>query len=99
VVPHPANIILDPVILTGGKKSRRAKSPYPGPAELAIVLFGFARFTMGGIRGPRLQSMTWGFPLRLKGMSPTARPRPVNNIAALNKPMWKGLAAKPIGDA
>lgn len=42
-----------------------------------------------------MQSMTWGFPLRLKGMSPTAKPKPVNNIADLQKPMWKGLAAKP----
>ncbi|OAN57420.1 hypothetical protein A7Q26_17000 [Sphingobium sp. TCM1] len=42
-----------------------------------------------------LQSMAWGFPLRLKGMSPTAKPKPVNNIADLSKPMWKGLAAKP----
>jgi putative SOS response-associated peptidase YedK len=38
-----------------------------------------------------MQSMTWGFPLRLKTMSP----KPVNNIADLQKPMWKGLAAKP----
>lgn len=42
-----------------------------------------------------MQSMIWGFPLRLKGMSPTAKPKPVNNIADLGKPMWKGLAAKP----
>jgi putative SOS response-associated peptidase YedK len=42
-----------------------------------------------------MQSMTWGFPLRLKTMSPTAMPKPVNNIADLSKPMWKGLAAKP----
>jgi putative SOS response-associated peptidase YedK len=42
-----------------------------------------------------LQSMAWGFPLRLKGMSPTAKPKPVNNIADLNKPMWKGLASRP----
>lgn len=42
-----------------------------------------------------MQSMTWGFPLRLKGVSPSAKPKPVNNIADLNKPMWKGLAAKP----
>lgn len=46
--------------------------------------------------GERLmQSMVWGFPLRLKGMSPTAKPKPVNNIADLQKAMWKGLAAKP----
>ena len=42
-----------------------------------------------------LQSMTWGFPLRLKTMSPTAKPKPVNNIADLAKPMWKGIASKP----
>lgn len=46
-----------------------------------------------GIR--RLQSMSWGFPLRLKSMSATAKPKPVNNIADLSKSMWKGLAAKP----
>lgn len=48
-----------------------------------------------GDAGRMLQSMAWGFPLRLKGMSPTAKPKPVNNIADLNKAMWKGLAAKP----
>jgi len=42
-----------------------------------------------------MQSMTWGFPLRLKTMSPNAKLKPVNNIADLAKPMWKGLAAKP----
>jgi len=41
-----------------------------------------------------MQSMTWGFPLRLKSMSPTAKPKPINNIADLQKPMWKGLASK-----
>lgn len=44
---------------------------------------------------PLLQSMVWGFPLRLKTMSPTAKPKPVNNIADLRKPMWVGLARKP----
>lgn len=42
-----------------------------------------------------MQSMTWGFPLCLKTMAPTAKPKPVNNIADLAKPMWKGLAAQP----
>lgn len=42
-----------------------------------------------------LQSMAWGLPLRLKTMSPNAKPKTVNNIADLAKPMWKGLAAKP----
>ena len=42
-----------------------------------------------------LSSMTWGFPLRLKGMKPESKPKPVNNIADLRKPMWIGLARKP----
>lgn len=42
-----------------------------------------------------LQSMVWGFPLRLKTMKPDAKPKPVNNIADLAKPMWSGLARKP----
>lgn len=42
-----------------------------------------------------MQSMVWGFPLRLKTMSPTAKPKPVNNIADLRKGMWIGLARKP----
>lgn len=42
-----------------------------------------------------LQSMVWGFPLRLKTMKPESKPKPVNNIADLNKGMWIGLARKP----
>ena len=42
-----------------------------------------------------LQSMVWGFPLRLKSMKPGSKPRPVNNIADLRKPTWAGLARKP----
>lgn len=42
-----------------------------------------------------MQSMVWGFPLRLKTMSQSAKPKPVNNIADLQKPMWVGLARKP----
>jgi len=42
-----------------------------------------------------LQSMVWGFPLRLKTMKPESKPKPVNNIADLQKPMWIGLARKP----
>src|SRR4051794_37615145 len=46
--------------------------------------------------GERLmQSMTWGWPLKLRGTSPTAKPKPVNNIADLNKNMWIGFARKP----
>jgi len=59
---------------------------YPGTPGLVVREADGARI---------LQSMTWGFPLRLKGMSPTAKPKPVNNTANLEIPMWKGLAAKP----
>lgn len=57
---------------------------------------GYPGLVVREVDGNRImQSMAWGFPLRLKGMSPTAKPKPVNNIADLSKPMWKGLAAKP----
>ena len=59
---------------------------YPGQPGLVVREEAGARV---------MQSMAWGFPLRLKGMSPTAKPKPVNNIADLQKPMWKGLAARP----
>lgn len=42
-----------------------------------------------------LQTMAWGFPLRLKGMKPDSKPKPVNNIADIKKGMWIGLARKP----
>ena len=42
-----------------------------------------------------LQSMVWGFPLRLASMKPESKPKPVNNIADLTKNMWVGLAKKP----
>lgn len=42
-----------------------------------------------------MQSMVWGFPLRLKTMSPTSKPKPVNNIADLRKNMWIGCARRP----
>jgi putative SOS response-associated peptidase YedK len=42
-----------------------------------------------------LQSMVWGWPLRLKGMRPESKPKPVNNIADVRKPMWVGFARQP----
>jgi putative SOS response-associated peptidase YedK len=45
--------------------------------------------------GRVLEQMTWGFPLRLKGVKPGSKPKPVNNIADLRKPMWSGLARQP----
>lgn len=37
------------------------------------------------------QQMTWGFPLRLKSMKPTSKPKPVNNARddKLMTPFWK----------
>lgn len=59
---------------------------YPGTPGMVVVEAEGARV---------MRSMTWGFPLRLKGMKPDAKPKPVNNIADLSKPMWVGLARKP----
>ncbi|MEC3947825.1 SOS response-associated peptidase [Sphingobium sp. HWE2-09] len=42
-----------------------------------------------------LQSMTWGWPVRLKTMKQESKPKPVNNIADLKKPFWIGAARKP----
>ncbi len=42
-----------------------------------------------------LESMTWGFPLRPKGMKPDSKPKAVNNIADIRNSMWIGLAKKP----
>jgi putative SOS response-associated peptidase YedK len=47
---------------------------------------GFPGMVVREADGQRvLQSMVWGFPLRLKGMSPDAKPKPGNNIANLNR--------------
>lgn len=41
---------------------------------------GYPGMVIREIEGQRvLQSMTWGFPVRLKGMKPTSKPKPVNN--------------------
>lgn len=66
--------------------SNAAEESYPGTPGLVVTEEEGAR---------NLRSMTWGFPLRLKGMKPDAKPKPVNNIADLKKPMWIGLSRKP----
>lgn len=59
---------------------------------------GYPGLVVREVEGKRvMQSMVWGFPLRLKTMSPTAKPKPVNNIADLRKNMWVGLARKAEG--
>ncbi|MFC5757876.1 SOS response-associated peptidase [Rhizobium sp. GCM10022189] len=67
-------------------QSNAGPEVYPGTPGTVIV-------ENDGVR--EMRSMTWGFPLRLKDMKPDAKPKPVNNIADLTKPMWIGLARKP----
>lgn len=67
-------------------QSNAGEEVYPGYPGMVVREEAGARV---------LQSMVWGFPLRPKGMSPSAKPKPVNNIADLTKPMWVGLARKP----
>lgn len=66
--------------------SNAPEEVYPGTPGLVVREDGGARV---------MQSMVWGFPLRLKGMKPESKPKPVNNIADLTKGMWVGLARKP----
>ncbi len=59
---------------------------YPGRPGLVVREDGGRRI---------MQSMGWGFPVRLKHMKPDSKPKPVNNIADLRKGFWVGLARKP----
>lgn len=67
--------------------SNAGEDVYPGGPGFAIHVNDEGQLA--------LASMTWGFPLRLKTMKPGSKPKPVNNIADLTKPMWKGVASKP----
>jgi putative SOS response-associated peptidase YedK len=60
-----------------------AEEVYPGYPG-AVIAEGVAR------------SMTWGFPLRLKSMKPTSKPKAVNNTRddKLMTPMWRGSFEK-----
>lgn len=48
-------------------------------------------------RAPVIEQMTWGFPVRLKGMKPTSKPKPVNNARddKLLTPFWKHWFTTP----
>ncbi len=67
-------------------QSNASDEVYPGTPGMVVT-------ENEGVR--ELRSMTWGFPLRLKGMKPEAKPKPVNNVRELGKGMWVGLARKP----
>ncbi len=47
--------------------------------------------------GRLIEQMTWGFPVRLKGMKPTSKPKPVNNARddKLLTGFWKHWFATP----
>jgi putative SOS response-associated peptidase YedK len=73
----------------------RVKDPFQSNAPEEVYP-GTPGLVVREAEGQRIiQSMVWGFPLRLKGMSPTAKPKPVNNIADMRKGMWIGCARKP----
>jgi putative SOS response-associated peptidase YedK len=60
------------------------------------ILPGYPGLVVREEHGERvLQQMVWGWPLRLKGMKPESKPKPVNNIADVQKPMWVRFARKP----
>ncbi len=60
---------------------------YPGYPGMVVRDEGGAR---------HLQAMTWGFPLRLKTMKPTSKPKAVNNARddKLITPMWRNSFEK-----
>jgi putative SOS response-associated peptidase YedK len=65
---------------TGANFGEEVFPGYPG----LVVVEGIAR------------TMTWGFPLRLKTMKPTSKPKAVNNTRndKLHTPMWKASFEK-----
>jgi len=42
-----------------------------------------------------MQSMVWGFPVRLKFMKPESKPKPVNNVAEYESRFWKASVSNP----
>jgi putative SOS response-associated peptidase YedK len=73
----------------------RVKTPFESNAPDETYP-GYPGMVVREAEGERIiQSMVWGFPVRLKGMKPESKPKPVNNIADLTKNMWIGCARKP----
>lgn len=71
----------------------RVEMPFNAAEE---VLPGYPGMVIHPSNNSRIvQSMVWGFPLRLKTMKPESKPKPVNNVRDLSKGMWVGLARKP----
>jgi putative SOS response-associated peptidase YedK len=69
----------------------KAQAPHRSNA-LADVYPGYPGLIVREQDGVRvIEQMTWGFPVRLKSMKPTSKPKPVNNARddKLLTPFWK----------
>jgi len=71
----------------------------PPPSNTASDIYpGYPSMVLHEVAGERvLQSMVWGFPLPQlsKKTGKPIKPKPVNNIANLDSPMWRGIKGKP----
>jgi putative SOS response-associated peptidase YedK len=73
-----------------------ATPPAAAPNLPIDILPGMPGLVVRALEQQRvLEAMIWGFPMRLKFMKPDSKPKPVNNIADIRKPVWAGLAQKP----
>jgi len=72
--------------VTDPAASNAPEEVYPGTPGMVVREEAGARV---------MQSTAWGSLLRLQGMKPESRPKPVNNIADMRKGMWVGFARKP----
>jgi putative SOS response-associated peptidase YedK len=78
----------------------KARRPKATNASTGEVYPGGQGFIVRSDAGERVvQAMTWGFPVRLKGMKPTSKPKPVNNARddKLLMPFLADLLADPGG--
>lgn len=68
--------------VTSFTPSNSPEDVYPGRPGLVVHSLDGARV---------MRSMAWGFPLRLKGMKPDSKPKPVNNVRTdkLDSFMWR----------
>ena len=75
----------------------KAQAPHGFNAP-ADVYPGYPGLVVREHEGARvIEQMTWGFPVRLKGMKPTSKPKPVNNARddKLLTPFWKHWFTTP----
>lgn len=75
--------------VAGAFRARRPQNSNASPGDVYPGWQGFVVCEDGSDR--LIEAMTWGFPLRLKTMKPTSKPKPVNNARddKLRSPMWR----------